>query len=537
MYKNIPLLMLICVLFLTACGGAAPSTSTGCKVTTPPAGKFDAFYGKFCSAGGLPILASKAVPDQALQQAYDIIMNMSAKKPDALKALVTGGVKFAVIGANENTTDLPEYNWLKTDPNTNWDARSRGLGATEYTPLSSGAEENLLCYHDDRYYGENIAVHEFAHTFLKMGIAKVDSTFVDKVKKAYDNAIKQKLWWNTYADDNYDEYWAEGVQDYFNVNTEYPAGITGDSLTATATALASKNLNVHQLEGNGIHNFVNTREELKLYDPTLYDLLTQVFPTTAWTPKCPKLLVTPTFRPTQTLIPTATFTPTLIPTLTPTQTPTFTPAPAAGGVSAPDTASGGSSGSSGGGEGFAIFSGVVQADHLSCRYGPGASYLYNYGLIKGNEVQVLGRNDASTWVYIQFGDAIKCWVNAKFLEVAGDINSLESVYPDKAPLILFSHPKFPPPANVQAARSGDRVVITWVGYELALGDRESAESPIYLVETWTCQAGQIVFTASGVFEEVAVITDELGCAEPSHGQVYIAHKDGYIGPVQIPWPQ
>ena len=535
MYRTLPSLVVIWVLFLTACGGGTPvvQTNTGCKVTAPPAGKFDPFYGKYCSAGGLPILASKAVPDQALQQAYAIIMNMTSKKPDALKALVDNGVKFAVIGANENTTDMPEYRWLKTDPNTNWDTRSRGLGATESTPLSSGGEENLLCYHDDRYAGENITVHEFAHTFLNLGIAKVDSKFVARIKTAYGEAIKKRLWWNTYADDNYEEYWAEGVQSYFNVNGEYPRGITGDALTATATALVAINHNVHEWEGDTIHNFVNTREELKQYDPALYNLLTEVLPAADWTPKCPTLLVTPTFRPTLTFVPTATSTP----TRTPTSTLTFTPAPAAGGVSAPDTASGGSSGSVGGGEGFAIFSGVVQADHLSCRYGPGASYLYNYGLIKGNQVQVVGRNEAGTWVYIQFGDTLKCWVNAKFLEVAGDINSLESVYPEKAPLILFSHPKFPPPANVQAARSGDRVVITWVGYELALGDRESAESPIYLVETWTCQAGQIVFTAAGVFEEVSVITDEAGCAEPSHGQVYIAHKDGYIGPIQIPWPQ
>lgn len=531
MYRTLPSLVVIWVLFLTACGGGTPvvQTNTGCKVTAPPAGQFDPFYGKYCSAGRLPILASKAVPDQALQQAYNIIMNMTAKKPDALKELVDGGVKFAVIGANENTTDLPEYQWLKNDTKTNWDERSRGFGATESTPLSSGAEENLLCYHDDRYFGENITVHEFAHTFLNMGIAKVDPKFVDRVKTAYDEAIKKQLWWNTYADDNYEEYWAEGVQSYFNVNAEYPPSITGDSLTATATALASTNRNVHELEGDAIHNFVNTREELKQYDPDLYNLLTEVFPTTDWTPKCPKLLVTPTFRPTQTFIPTATSTP--ISTFTP------TPAPAIGGVPAPDAASGESFGSVGGGEGFAIFSGVVQADRLSCRYGPGASYLYNYGLIKGNQVQVLGRNDAGDWVYVQYGDTTQCWVNAKYLQTAGDINDLEPLYPEKAPLILFSHPKFPPPANVQASRSGDRVVITWVGYELALGDRESAESPIYLVETWTCQAGQIIFTATGAFEEVAVITDETGCSEPSHGQVYIAHKDGYIGPVQIPWPK
>jgi hypothetical protein len=113
---------------------------------------------------------------------------------------------------------------------------------------------------------------------------------------------------------------------------------------------------------------------------------------------------------------------------------------------------------------------------------------------------------------------------------------LESVYPEKAPLVQFDHTKFPPPENVSATRTGDQVAIHWDGYELALGDRESAESPIFLVEVWTCVDGKIVFTPLGAFTESAVVTDEAGCSEPSHGQVYIAHKDGYIGPIEIPWP-
>lgn len=187
---------------------------------------------------------------------------------------------------------------------------------------------------------------------------------------------------------------------------------------------------------------------------------------------------------------------------------------------------------------YTPLTGVVQADQLSCRYGPGAPYLYEYGLIKGNQVQVLGRNDASSWVYVQFGETLRpCWVNAKFMELSGDIASLESVYPEKASLILFHHPNFPPVKDVEAARNGNQVEITWTGYELALGDRESADSPLYLVEVWTCQGGQIVFTPIGAYEESAQVTDEAGCSEPSHGQVFLAHKDGYVGPVAIVWPQ
>jgi hypothetical protein len=187
----------------------------------------------------------------------------------------------------------------------------------------------------------------------------------------------------------------------------------------------------------------------------------------------------------------------------------------------------------------ASLEGIVDSDLLSCRYGPGAQYLYQYGLSKGNEVQVIGKaeNAGGLWLYIHAeGYQRPCWVNAKFLQVEGDAATLASVYPQNAPLIMFYHDKFPPVTDVSASRSGDSVYVEWNGYELALGDRESAESPQYLVEFWTCQAGQIVFTSYGAFEEAAVIQDEAGCSEPSHGQVFISHKDGYIGPVAIPWP-
>ena len=49
--------------------------------------------------------------------------------------------------------------------------------------------------------------------------------------------------------------WAEGVQDWFNVNAEVP-------------------------KPDGKHNQVNTRKELKAYDRGLYDILSEFFPAT-----------------------------------------------------------------------------------------------------------------------------------------------------------------------------------------------------------------------------------------------------------------
>jgi hypothetical protein len=187
---------------------------------------------------------------------------------------------------------------------------------------------------------------------------------------------------------------------------------------------------------------------------------------------------------------------------------------------------------------------VDTGDRIACRYGPGDPYLYMFEPISGNRIKVYGKmeiqkNDtAEFWLYGTLqGYESSCWVNAKYIKLDGDISNLETYYPQKAPLLLFRHPRFPPPTDVNANRDGDQVFISWKGYSLAPGDRESENSPLYLVEAWTCQGGKIVFTPIGAFNEFASVKDEVGCSEPSHGQVFVAHKDGYIGPVEItPWP-
>ena len=191
--------------------------------------------------------------------------------------------------------------------------------------------------------------------------------------------------------------------------------------------------------------------------------------------------------------------------------------------------------------------GTIVAENLSCRYGPGANYLYRAGLVKGEQVDILGRADTAygTWVYVQTSwvdlqtqNKVKCWINSspKYVEMQGDVSCLDSYYPEKAPLILFRTDLFPAPTEVYASRSGGYVSISWVGYELAPGDWPGPGSPRYLVEVWTCQNGKIVFSPIGTLDESVNVPDEAGCSEPSHGQVYLAHVDGYIGPSYITWP-
>lgn len=226
----------------------------------PPELKVPEYYSKFVSASGYPIVASKSVDDRALLEAAYLIDLMLAKRPDVREAMIKSGSRMSVIAWNEFTTDLPEWKWLG-DPASDgreakgisavdfWDARARGMGGSETDPYCSCGEENLLGYKGDPYEAECILIHEFAHNIHLRGMLNVDPTFDVRLKAAYQKAMSAGLWKGKYASVNHHEYFAEGVQSWFDNNRE----------------------------DDHDHNHVNTRDELLEYDPELATLCREVF--------------------------------------------------------------------------------------------------------------------------------------------------------------------------------------------------------------------------------------------------------------------
>lgn len=222
-------------------------------VTAPPVALgLDPFYLKYVDAQGIPIISSGEVPDEALLAVRRMAIRMLGKIPEVREKMITYRARVGVMGKDEVTTDIPEHAFLRNDPNTDWDKRARGLGGTIQVPVTTCAEENVLCYAVDPYRSEDIFVHEFAHAIHLMGIRQVDGTFESNLRKAYNEALAAGKWNRTYAATNTEEYWAEGVQSWFNCNTQSDPP-------------------------NGVHNHVNTRSELKAYDRGLYELLSNWF--------------------------------------------------------------------------------------------------------------------------------------------------------------------------------------------------------------------------------------------------------------------
>lgn len=226
------------------------------QVTGIPEGKnIPSFYQKYIETEGLYVTSSGKVSDEALLKACDIISLMLAKRPDVKAHMVKKGCHVMIIGKDEETCDLPEFAHICNceDSIKYWNWRARGFGGAPEDEFSSSCgEENLLALPQDKYVGENILIHEFAHLIHTVGIVGVEPDFNERLEALRQNAIRKGLWEKTYAVSNKEEYFAECVQSFFNCSR-------------------------YAEPANGVHNWVNRRTKLKTYDPDMYRLLQEYF--------------------------------------------------------------------------------------------------------------------------------------------------------------------------------------------------------------------------------------------------------------------
>ncbi len=217
-----------------------------------------ACYTQRTNADGFPIVATAKVNHYALKEVAHLLSLMLAHRPDVRQAMTDSGARMIIMAHDEFTTDLPEFARLADkpvkgyeimSPKAYWDVRARGLGGSRTDPFCSCAEENVLAFPGDPYEMECIVIHEFAHSIHLRGMVNVDPTFDTRLKAAYDAAMKAGLWRGKYASVNHHEYWAEGVQSWFDDNR----------------------VNDHD------HNHVHLRTQLIEYDPGLARLCREAF--------------------------------------------------------------------------------------------------------------------------------------------------------------------------------------------------------------------------------------------------------------------
>ena len=236
----------------------------------PDSLNYPKFYEKYTDAFGIPVVSSAKVSNVALLVARDVINYMLLKRPDIRKAMIGMKARLSIMAWSEMQTDLPEYSdWKKpaiTDKrltptereNYNkpggiasmtdkgyWNERARGMGGIQ----TSAAEENILGFPGTKYFGENILVHEWSHNVMS-ALRVADPDLYKQIQVAYDAAKQKGLYKGQYAINTVAEYWAEGSQWWFWSNFEFMDGKTR----------------------------LQTPDDLKAYDPALYNILAQVYP-------------------------------------------------------------------------------------------------------------------------------------------------------------------------------------------------------------------------------------------------------------------
>ena len=211
----------------------------------------EAYYSKYIDAGGVAIMGHKIIEDRLFYAARDLALGMTQKRPE-LRTMLTPthaerpGTKRDGIHAE---TGLPvpsrKFRYILVDPyqGQNLIPERRYSGGTVNYPASGspGSCFPLYCRQTvairDMNWGKDgepkleahiakVFCHEFAHA-IHYAIRLIDSTFEDRLKAAYDEAIANarsvnnldgKGYWpsGSYALSNPGEYWAECVSVWFN---------------------------------------------------------------------------------------------------------------------------------------------------------------------------------------------------------------------------------------------------------------------------------------------------------------------------------
>jgi hypothetical protein len=235
------------------------TTNINSKVSGVPAGEatffgiITSFYKKYTFIGtpklSIPVVSGASVSNLALERVGIMGSFLAKTSPSsALPSLRAQKIYIAIFGNKEIPSVFPDWPSHLTAENY-----ARGFGPTTSYRVCGLHEGDILKNSFDRNTGESVLVHELSHVVLNFGIEINNSKFKSQVKASYDNAIKNKKWLSTYASTTVEEYWAECVQSYFNVNFEGP------------------------VKGDGIHNNINTRVELKKYDPNIYKLIDSLY--------------------------------------------------------------------------------------------------------------------------------------------------------------------------------------------------------------------------------------------------------------------
>jgi hypothetical protein len=183
--------------------------------------------------------------------------------------MIADGARLVVLGRQEKLSDLPEFH------NAGDQAGFDSVRYMDYTPslkLMVVPEENILQLEGEPFAGKGMVLSIFAKAIYQVStlrpvdgdapksgpkqqyelrVKRLDIDFTKRVQKLYEQAMAKGLWKGASAARSPVEYWAAGVEAYFDAAGNGP----------------SPNL---------AERSITTREMLKAYDADLFGLVEEI---------------------------------------------------------------------------------------------------------------------------------------------------------------------------------------------------------------------------------------------------------------------
>ena len=226
-----------------------PYIDTGPEVIEAPSPQGLEFYTKYTTTSGVIIVAGPDVPDEAILAGRRSLEYQLSARPDFHEILKENLVRVSLFGPDGDSSVLPEYK----------DHGEIGGFAMMSTDVSMTANAGWFCYEGNRDDSGDPLIHEMAHTLNHIVFESINEIyFYENIYKLAEESIE-----------NGD--WEEGAQ-------AIAEGVPLSDMIGEFFAINTENFII----SNNPDLKYGTRDNIKEYNPEMYELYSRYYPTEPW---------------------------------------------------------------------------------------------------------------------------------------------------------------------------------------------------------------------------------------------------------------
>lgn len=223
--------------------------------------RVDFYTQKVETKSGIIIKGDDTVKYSSLElAAAQVEVELAKPGTGIAETMKSWGCSLAVYSPHENVYMIPEHRYgfrtsmydLEGYGGNKWNNCTSSIAEVNITRTRGETKDTYL---NTMYPNENVLIHEFGHCIKSIGLEEnPDQSWADAYFAVYENAVESGLWPNTYAISNSDEFFATMCAIWFN------------------------NMDDVSSWNDGTRSPLNTREEMKEYDPLTYAFFESILP-------------------------------------------------------------------------------------------------------------------------------------------------------------------------------------------------------------------------------------------------------------------